>query len=102
LSDCHRRIEKFLEQIIRVCTTARGGELNAGQREALEVALRYFRQAAPLHTADEETSLFPRVRERAQNGDATNAIQCSKLSTSSVVSTHSSTGLFQPTPPSMK
>jgi hemerythrin-like domain-containing protein len=71
LSDCHRRIEKFLEQIIRVCETARGGVLDAGRREALQLALRYFRQAAPLHTADEETSLFPRVRERVQSGDTT-------------------------------
>jgi hemerythrin-like domain-containing protein len=70
LSDCHRRIEKFLEQIIRVCETARGGALNDNQREALQVALRYFRQAAPLHTADEENSLFPRLRERAENGDS--------------------------------
>ena len=71
LSDCHRRIEKFSEQIIRVCETARGGALNANQREALETALRYFRQAAPLHTADEEDSLFPRLRASAQKGDTT-------------------------------
>jgi hemerythrin-like domain-containing protein len=70
LSDCHRRIEKFLEQIIRVCETEGGGALQNGQREALEVALRYFRQAAPLHAADEEASLFPRLREQAQHGDA--------------------------------
>lgn len=30
---------------------------------ALENALRYFRQAAPKHTADEEVSLFPRMRQ---------------------------------------
>lgn len=30
---------------------------------ALENALRYFRQAAPKHTADEEVSLFPRLRK---------------------------------------
>lgn len=29
---------------------------------ALENALRYFRQAAPKHTADEEVSLFPRLQ----------------------------------------
>ena len=69
LSDCHRRVERFLEQIIRVCETWRGGVLQETQREALEVALRYFRQAAPLHTADEETSLFPRLRACAQSGD---------------------------------
>lgn len=30
---------------------------------ALETALRYFHEAAPKHTADEEESLFPRLRE---------------------------------------
>ena len=70
LSDCHRRIENFLEQIIRVCETAHGDALSDNQREALEVALRYFRQAAPLHTSDEEDSLFPRLRECAEQDDA--------------------------------
>lgn len=32
-------------------------------RGALESALRYFRQAAPKHTSDEEESLFPRLRD---------------------------------------
>ncbi len=32
-------------------------------RRALETALRYFHEAAPKHTADEEESLFPRLRE---------------------------------------
>lgn len=32
------------------------------EREALESALRYFREAAPKHTLDEEESLFPRMR----------------------------------------
>jgi HEAT repeat protein len=32
-------------------------------RAALESALRYFRESAPKHTADEEESLFPRLRE---------------------------------------
>ena len=31
-------------------------------RQALASALRYFAQAAPKHTADEEASLFPRMR----------------------------------------
>ena len=31
-------------------------------RAALSAALRYFDQGAPLHTADEEESLFPRLR----------------------------------------
>jgi iron-sulfur cluster repair protein YtfE (RIC family) len=32
-------------------------------RTALESALRYFREGAPKHTADEEESLFPRLRQ---------------------------------------
>jgi hemerythrin-like domain-containing protein len=71
LSDCHRRIEKFLEQLLRVTQTAKGGVLHPEQREAMATALRYFRQAAPMHTADEETSLFPRLRELAQSGNET-------------------------------
>ena len=63
LSDCHRRVENFLRALIIVAEQACGGELNSQQREALETALRYFREAAPKHTADEEESLFPRMRE---------------------------------------
>lgn len=32
-------------------------------RVSLESALRYFQEAAPKHTADEEESLFPRLRQ---------------------------------------
>lgn len=63
LSDCHRRVESFLRALILVAEQACGGELNSQQREALQTALRYFREAAPKHTADEEESLFPRMRE---------------------------------------
>jgi hemerythrin-like domain-containing protein len=63
LSDCHRRVESFLRALVLVAEQAQGGDLNAKQREALETALRYFREAAPKHTADEEESLFPRLRD---------------------------------------
>ncbi len=62
LSDCHRRVESFLRALILVAEQARGGALNEPQRDALQTALRYFREAAPKHTADEEESLFPRLR----------------------------------------
>lgn len=61
LSDCHRRIEMFLgslESVSRVIDQPPDSETRA----ALENALRYFREAAPKHTADEEHSLFPRLR----------------------------------------
>jgi hemerythrin-like domain-containing protein len=63
LSDCHRRIERFLRDLITVVEQARGGRLSPVQRDALETALRYFREAAPRHTQDEEESLFPRMRQ---------------------------------------
>jgi len=68
LGDCHRRIEMFLNVLVRVAEQARGGTLSEEQRGALEAALRYFREAAPKHTADEEESLFPRLR-RIENTD---------------------------------
>lgn len=62
LTDCHRRIERFLSVLVQVGEQAKGGPLTEEQRKALETALRYFREAAPKHTADEEQTLFPRLR----------------------------------------
>lgn len=61
LSDCHRRIERFLDVLITVATAGRGGPLAEEQRGPFETALGYFRNSAPKHTADEEESLFPRM-----------------------------------------
>jgi hemerythrin-like domain-containing protein len=65
LSDCHRRIEVFLE------TLAAAGKVmdeppSEDTARALQTALVYFHQAAPKHTADEEESLFPRLRGREE------------------------------------
>src|ERR1700694_2567703 len=65
LSDCHRRIEHFLAVLIRLCDKAQGGPLDAEREDLLKKALAYFRNAAPKHTADEEHSLFPRLRASA-------------------------------------
>jgi hemerythrin-like domain-containing protein len=65
LSDCHRRIEKFLQALLTVATRVAGGPLDAEQRRVLETALKYFREAAPKHTADEEEDLFPKLRQLA-------------------------------------
>lgn len=61
LSDCHRRIEMFLGSLQRVAVLI-DKPLSDDAREAMESSLRYFREAAPKHTADEEESLFPRLR----------------------------------------
>ncbi|MGE0705434.1 MAG: hemerythrin domain-containing protein [Vicinamibacterales bacterium] len=63
LSDCHRRIEHFLHVLVVVDAEAAGGRLTPAHRSALEASLRYFATAAPKHTADEEQSLFPRLRD---------------------------------------
>ncbi len=62
LSDCHRRIEMFLGTLERVASVI-DRPLTEDTRPALESVLRYFREAAPKHTADEEESLFPRLRQ---------------------------------------
>ena len=63
LGDCHRRIERFLSVLVRIASEAHGGRLSEEQRTSWDTALRYFREAAPKHTADEEESLFPRLRQ---------------------------------------
>jgi hemerythrin-like domain-containing protein len=76
LSDCHRRIENFLEMLIRVLEQSNQGAsaLSDEQRRALEAALRYFQVAAPRHTQDEEQSLFPRMRA-SDNAAASRAFE---------------------------
>lgn len=66
LSDCHRRIEHFLQVLATIVFDAAGGPLTSEYRGALEGSLRYFAVAAPKHTADEEASLFPRLRNCAE------------------------------------
>jgi hemerythrin-like domain-containing protein len=62
LSDCHRRIEHFLDVLVTLNRRIAGGPLPPAQQQELGAALTYFRTAAPKHTADEEHSLFPRLR----------------------------------------
>jgi len=62
LSDCHKRIQHFLHILVTTAGQAGDAPLTHGQHGILDSALRYFRDAAPKHTADEEQSLFPRMR----------------------------------------
>lgn len=64
LSDCHRRIEMFLGSLERVAARV-DQPFSSEFRSAPEAALRYFHEAAPKHMADEEESLFPRLRPNA-------------------------------------
>ena len=67
LKDCHRRIEGFLGILCLVCGQARGRALTDDERSAAEAALRYFGESGPRHNADEEESVFPRLREGASS-----------------------------------
>jgi hypothetical protein len=62
LADCHRRIEMFLRSLEGIAIVI-DRPLTGEARSALETASRYFREAAPKHTADEEDPLFPRLRQ---------------------------------------
>jgi hemerythrin-like domain-containing protein len=62
MEDCHRRIEHFLAVFQKVAVQFGDGKLTDEGRRALAASLDYFTSAAPRHTADEEQSLFPRVR----------------------------------------
>jgi hemerythrin-like domain-containing protein len=65
LKDCHRRIEHFLRFLTTVVERAHGRSLSAEEVAAIEASLNYFRVGGERHTADEEESLFPRMRADA-------------------------------------
>jgi hemerythrin-like domain-containing protein len=65
LTDCHRRIERFLEVLRPVVHEYAERPLDTRAESAVLTAKRYFADAAPRHTADEEDSLFPRLRSAA-------------------------------------
>lgn len=66
LKDCHRRIESFLQILRIVADRATGRALSDEESAAVQSALQYFRSGGRRHNADEEESLFPRLR--AQSG----------------------------------
>lgn len=68
MADCHRRIEHFLGVLEKVAQAAVETALSDEHRRAVQTALTYFDIAAPRHTADEEQSLFPRLRETEDPG----------------------------------
>jgi hemerythrin-like domain-containing protein len=68
LKDCHRRIERFLDILCLVVERAQARILTDEERAAVQSALRYFRVGGQRHTADEEESLFPRLRGEASSG----------------------------------
>lgn len=62
LSDCHRRIERFLRALVIIAGRASSEPIGARDRLDLEASLHYFATSGRMHTADEEESVFPRLR----------------------------------------
>ena len=60
LCESHREIERFLSSLIRIAKDSRDGQER--EPKMFATALRYFSAISPDHTADEEESLFPRLR----------------------------------------
>jgi hemerythrin-like domain-containing protein len=69
LIDCHRRIERFLHILCVVADRAAGRALTDEEVTAVQSALKYFRVGGLRHTADEEESLFPRLRAESVAGN---------------------------------
>ena len=67
LKDCHRRIEQFLGILCMVAERAAGRALTGEESAAVQAAITYFHVGGRRHNADEEESLFPRLRA---SGDA--------------------------------
>jgi len=59
MTACHRRIETFLKTLSIAARIAQQRQLQPEEMKAVSRALRYFREAAPNHTADEEQDVFP-------------------------------------------
>ena len=74
LIDCHRRIEHFLDVIVRVVERYASQRLDAEGRQAIAAARHYFANSAPKHAADEEQSLFPRMHSARAIEPATNEL----------------------------
>jgi hemerythrin-like domain-containing protein len=68
LTDCHRRIEHFLNILFVVAGRAQRRSLTVEETAAIHAALQYFRVGGERHTADEEKSLFPRIRTELGSG----------------------------------
>lgn len=70
LKNCHRKIKRALHVLWVIADRAAGRELTAEEMVAVRSAMDCVRVDGTLHTADEEESLFPRLRAEAITGDS--------------------------------
>ena len=70
LHACHQRIRNTLEILERLHVHLAAGHSSEDAAVAAQRVLKYFREAAPRHHADEEDDLFPRLRVYCDHPDA--------------------------------
>ena len=70
LTDCHRRIERVLDILCLMADRAAGRPMTDEESAAVKASLQYFREGGQRHNADEEESLFPRLRALPASDDA--------------------------------
>jgi len=70
LRACHGRVTHFAELALRLADHPSDSAATEAVQQAAGKVLRYFDQAAPLHHADEEEDLLPRLRQRLDDGQA--------------------------------
>lgn len=70
LKDVHLRIKRSLHVLWVIADRAAGRELTSDEIAAVRPAMDYIRVEGTRHTADEEQSLFPRLRSQTISGDS--------------------------------
>lgn len=70
LRACHRRMERQLATLGRLCRHLPENHADADARTAAAAIMRYFDTAAVNHHADEEVTLLPRLRSARADLDA--------------------------------
>jgi hemerythrin-like domain-containing protein len=70
LKDSHRKIKRSLHVLWVIADRAAGKELTAEQTAAVRSAIDCLGVDGARHTADEEQSLFPRLRAKTITGDS--------------------------------
>jgi len=68
LKECHDRIRTFISLAARLASTDVISDIEV--REAAARVTRYFSEALPLHVADEEESILPRLHGKTAELDA--------------------------------
>ena len=74
LKNVHRQIKRLLHVLWVIADRAAGRELTGEEKAAVRSAMDRLRVDVTRHTADEEQSLFPRLRAEAITGDSEDLI----------------------------